>query len=300
MRILVTGGAGFIGSAFMKKLQEQNHEAISFDLKKATHGKSIISDILDQEAVNQAVKTCDRVFHFAAAADLNYCAAHTQKAIDLNVRGVHTFAKACAKYAVPLNFASTCCVYGDTPHHPSTEQDIPIPTEIYAVTKIAAEEILKQYGTKHLLPYNILRLGTTYGPGMRGALAIYWWITQAHRDIPLTIHGSGEQTRCMVYIDDLVEALYRVALSNYTNKIINLTRSEEKSVLETATIINKLMDQPLDGLEFVGDRPGQIMRENIDTSEAFKLLNWYSETTLEDGIRKTIPWVLYHAKEDNL
>ncbi len=295
MNILVTGGAGFIGSAFMRKLLLEGHEATAFDLKPSPIGNSIIGDILDQEAVTQAVKTCDRVFHFAAAADLNYCASHAQEAIDLNIRGVHTFAKACTKYAVPLNFASTCCVYGDTPTHPSDETSIPIPTEIYAVTKIAAEEILKNYATKHYLPYNILRLGTTYGPGMRSALAIYHWIKQANKGQPLTIHGTGEQTRCMIYIDDLVDALYKLATSQYTNKTLNITRPEEKSVLETAAIINKLMDHSPNNLLFENDRPGQIMKEDIDITEAMHALNWIPTTSLEDGIRKTIPWVLENS-----
>uniref|UniRef100_A0A6M3LXH3 Putative NADH dehydrogenase n=1 Tax=viral metagenome TaxID=1070528 RepID=A0A6M3LXH3_9ZZZZ len=293
MRILVTGGAGFIGSAFMSKLLTEGHTPTSFDLKPSPVGdEGIIGDILDQDAVDNAVKRTDRVFHFAAAADLNYCAAHSQKAIDLNVRGTHTFAKACAKYAVPLHFASTCCVYGDTPDHPSDESSIPVPTEIYAVTKIAAEEILKEYAAKKYLPYTILRLGTTYGSGMRGALAIYWWITEAAKGVPLTIHGTGEQTRSMIYIDDLVEALYKVATSRITNMTLNLTRPEEKSVLETAGLVNKLMDRTPDNIWFTDDRPGQIMKESININKASTLLNWFPHTSLEEGIRKTIPWVL--------
>ena len=295
MRILITGGAGFIGSAFIKKIILEGHEAVSYDLNPSPIGETILGNILDQEAVNQAVKTCDKVFHFAAAADLNYCITHAQEAIDLNVRGVNTFAKACIRYEKPLNFASTCCVYGDTAEHPSNELSIPIPTEIYAVTKVAAEDILRKYAVKHNLSYNILRIGTTYGMGMRATLAIYWWITQARKGIPLTIHGTGEQTRCMVYIEDLVEAFYKLAIADYTNKTINITRPEEKSVLETASLINKLMDQPLENFEFVDDRPGQIMKEDIDIKQAIYLLNWIPKTSLEDGLIKTIPWVLANS-----
>ena len=289
MRILVSGGAGFIGLSLVKRLLIEGHEVVSYDLRPSPMGESMIGDITDEEAFGKALEGCEHVFHLAAAADLNWCKAHPNEAVKANIEGTRVVAEECVKKGVILSFASTCCVYGSTPDHPSNEESICSPTDIYGATKVAAEELIKGYG-KRGLEYRLLRFGTTYGPGMRPTLAVYVFIRQALEEKTLTIHGSGEQTRCMIYIDDLVEACIKSLNLKY-NAAINIATEEELSVMQMAQTILELTGKPLDQYVHVPDRSGQIMNEQIDILKARKLFDWEPKTSFREGVLKTIDWI---------
>jgi len=296
MRLLVSGGAGFIGLSLVKRLILDGHEVVSYDLRPSPMGESIIGDITDEEAFSKAVKSCEHVFHLAAAADLNWCSAHPNEAVKANIKGTRVVAEECAKRGITLSFASTCCVYGDTPDHPSDEESICSPTDIYGATKFVGEELIKGYQRKMGLNYHLLRFGTTYGPGMRPTLAIYIFIQQALQDKQLTLHGSGEQTRCMIYIDDIVEACVKtLKLDHYImGTTLNIATDEELSVWQMANMILKLTVRPLTQYVHVPDRFGQIMKEQIDISKARKMLDWEPKTSFREGLLKTIEWIKPH------
>jgi len=287
--IIVTGSAGFIASRLVERLILEGHEVVGYDLRPSPIGEYVIGDIMDGEAFGKAVEGCEHVYHFAAAADLNWCSAHPNEAVKVNIDGTRVVAEECAKRGVALSFASTCCVYGNTPDHPSNEESICSPTDIYGATKVVAEEMIRGYGQRGL-KYRNLRIGTTYGPGMRPVLAIYIFIKQALEGKPLTIHGSGEQTRCMIYIDDLIEACIR-SLDLKNNTAINMATEEELSVMQMAQTILRLTDRPLYQYIHIPDRPGQIMKEQIDISKARKLLDWEPKVSFNEGILRTIKWI---------
>lgn len=292
MRICVTGGAGWIGSCLIDRLIEEGHETVSYDLKPSKTRESIVGNILNKGKLLEAVKTCDHVFHLAAVADLNYARKNPHETVKINVKGTHNVAEACATHGVSLSFASTCCIYGNSDDHPSNEESLCVPTEIYAVTKLAGEQIIKQLHEKRGLSYNILRFGTTYGLGMRGQLAIYIFILQGITDTPITIDGSGQQTRCYIYIDDLIEATIRSMKLQATSETLNLTTEEEVSVLDTATLILEELGKPeaLKELRYMPERPGQIMKEQIDISKALKLLDWTPKIDFREGLKRTVKW----------
>jgi len=294
LRILISGGAGFIGLSLVKRLLVEGHEVVGYDLRPSPMGESIIGDITDPSAFHDAVEGCEYVFHLAAAADLNWCSAHPNEAVKVNIEGTRVVAEECAKRDVTLSFASTCCVYGNTPTHPSDEMSICSPTDIYGATKVVAEELIKGYHRKMGLTYHLLRFGTTYGPGMRPTLAVYVFIQQALEEKTLTIHGSGEQTRCMIYIDDLVEACVKtIDLDHYVKgTALNIATEEELSVIEMAQTILKLTGKPLDQYIHVSDRVGQIMKEQIDISKARKMLSWAPKFNFEEGVSRTIDWFI--------
>lgn len=305
MKILVTGGSGFIGSALSKKLLDKGYEVVSYELKPSKVCEFIIGDITDKRGVYEAIKGCDYVFHLAAIANLNYAHLNPQDTLKTNVEGTYIVAECCSKLAVPLTFASTTCVYGNTHEHPSTEASLCVPTEIYAATKLVGEGIIKKLHYKTGLNYNILRFGTTYGPNMRKALAIYVFMSQALNGEPLTIHGSGTQTRCLIYIDDLVEGCVKVLKNRVMCETLNLTTEEELSVLKIASLILKEIGK-MEGktiyipsvLTHVEDRPGQVMKEQISISKAEKMLGWSPQTFFREGLKKTVEWykrsVRYH------
>lgn len=232
----------------------------------------------------------DYVFHLAAVADVNYAHKNPATTVEVNVTGTYNVAEACLRTNIPLSFASTCCIYGNTPEHPSNEESLCLPTEIYAATKLVGEQILLELHKKHGLNYNLLRFGTCYGPEMRGALAIYIFILQALTGIPLTIHGTGTQTRCLIYIDDLIDGIVKTLDKGVLNETLNIATEEELSVLQMADIILEKTGQPKDAVSFVPDRSGQMMRELIDMSKAEKLLGWTPKTEFREGIEKTLEW----------
>lgn len=290
--IVVTGSAGFIASRLVERLLLEGYEVVGYDLKPSPIGEYVIGDIIDGKAFGKILEGCEHVFHLAAAADLNWCKAHPNEAVKANIEGTRVVAEECMKKGITLSFASTCCVYGSTPDHPSNEESICSPTDIYGATKVVAEELIRRYGNLGL-NYRLLRFGTTYGPGMRVTLAVYVFIQQALEDKTLTIHGSGEQTRCMIYIDDLVEACVKTLELNHYIKgtIINIATEEELSVMQMAQTILKMTGKPLDQYVHISDRVGQIMKEQIDISRARKLLSWEPETSFNDGVLKTIEWI---------
>uniref|UniRef100_A0A6M3MFC9 Putative NADH dehydrogenase n=1 Tax=viral metagenome TaxID=1070528 RepID=A0A6M3MFC9_9ZZZZ len=294
MRILVTGSAGFIASRLVERLLQEGHEVVGYDLRPSPVGEYVVGDITDGEAFGNALEGYEHVFHLAAAADLNWCSAHPNEAVKANIEGTRVVAEECAKRDVTLSFASTCCVYGNTPTHPSDEMSICSPTDIYGATKVVAEELIKGYHRKMGLTYHLLRFGTTYGPGMRPTLAIYVFLQQALEDKTLTIHGSGEQTRCMIYIDDLVESCVKTLDLDHhiLGTTLNIATEEELSVTQMAQTILKLTGKPLDQYIHVSDRVGQIMKEQIDTSKARKMLSWEPHFNFEEGISKTIEWFI--------
>ncbi|GAG32866.1 unnamed protein product, partial [marine sediment metagenome] len=202
MKVLITGGAGFIGRHLIEKLVELDYEPICFDLRETDLCESIVGDITDREAVFKAVEEVDAVLHLAAVANINHARKDPTQCVEANVVGTQILAEACVRHGVPLHFVSTCCVYGNTVEHPTNERTYCVPTEIYAVTKLLSEYMIKEYSNRWGLQYNVLRYGTVYGSEMRAALAVSIFINQALIGAPFTIDGSGEQTRCPIYIDD--------------------------------------------------------------------------------------------------
>lgn len=287
MKILVTGGSGFVGSCLCLKLKAEGYETFSYDLYPSNISSYLVGSITDWQTVFQAVKKCDYVFHLAAIANVDHARLHPEVAMETNIQGTYLVAKACKELRVPLSFASTACVYGNTPNHPSTEESICVPTDLYGATKVVGENIVKGFDSSS----NIMRFGTIYGHGMREALAVYVFIKQALEGKTLTIHGSGNQTRCMIYIDDLVDAQAKILEKDVSGKTLNLATDEELSVLQIADIILKSTKKRA-SLKFVEDRPGQIMKEQIDISKAKKLLGWCPKIGFEEGIRKTVRWYL--------
>jgi nucleoside-diphosphate-sugar epimerase len=175
MKILVTGGKGYIGGLLVKRLAEAGHEVSTFDL---VDGQSL----LDREQVHASIKGMDVVFHLAAVADLTWSARSHENmlaTVDVNVLGTTNVAFACAAEGVLLQFASTCCVYGNQDVHPSTELTLPNPAEVYAYSKLAGESVVKGFGVSMGLKFNIMRYATVYGPGMREALGVSVFMHQA-------------------------------------------------------------------------------------------------------------------------
>lgn len=281
-------GSGFIGSKLKARLEKNGAEVEVFDM--AIDPKQ---NICDREYVSMAIKKekYDSVILMAAIADLNVFEAQPLLGMDVNIGGVINVAQACMETKQRLVYISTCCVYGNTQDLPSTEEARANPSEIYAAAKLAGEWIIKGYNLSYDMPYAILRIATCYGPGMRGALAPAVFIDKVKKGEPITIHGDGNQTRTLTYIDDEVEGIARVIESEINNQTFNISNEEESSVNELATAVKEAMNAPDHPLDFIQDRKGQTFKEQISTKKMKDLLDWQATIQLKEGIKNSVEWV---------
>lgn len=284
-KLLVTGSSGFIGAAYCKKAVEMGYEVIEYDLPDF--------DICDGYEISEAIRKSDIVVHFAAIADLNESIKKQEATFYINVAATYDIGRYCVKHGKKLIFISTCCVYGDSSDNIETEDNtVPLTYEPYATSKMAAEWMLKGIPG---LDFCILRIGTTYGPGMREALFTYIVLKKIIECETIEIHGDGEQTRQYIYIDDLIKgimaAILRISYIDYhrdhlSGETINVCGKEKISVgdvIDFAAIVTGKTPKT----RHIEDRFGQIHHENISIDKAFHLLNWWPTTSFADGLDKT-------------
>jgi nucleoside-diphosphate-sugar epimerase len=289
-RVLFTGSEGFIGKKIVEHLKGDGHEVVPYDI-------GLGQDILDLAQFEDAVKNVDVVYHIAAQADLTKITdiERGKWNTDINVTGTHNAAYLCAKYNKLLVYASTCCVYGnqhDDSHKHTEDRILPNPSELYAASKLAGENIIIGYGHTFGLKYVILRFATIYGPGMRDALAVHVFFDQALNNEDITIHGDGEQDRTQTYVEDLAKGAVAVmSHPESINHVINLTAEERVSVNKMAEDIKKVSGSK-SNIIHTEDRPNQTRKENLSAQKARDLLGWEAETSWEEGLAKTYHWML--------
>lgn len=291
-KILITGSDGSIARHITEELEKKNHQILHFDLSRGM-------DILNLEQLRGTLKNADLCLHNAAIADLNRSREAPLESWQINMMGSVNVAHACSELKIPVIYISTCCVYGNSNKHPSNEETLPNPSELYASTKLAGEQAFVGYAKMYGLVYSIARIATVFGPGMREALAVHTFFKKAILGEPITIHGTGKQTRTVTYIDDLVEGIVKLTsymlgyrLRNFRNgQIFNLSTEEEISVNEMAAKIKKITSSSSEIIHGP-DRPGQTFKEQIDASKAHKILNWQAKTTFEEGLKKLYAWLI--------
>lgn len=288
MKIIVTGGTGFLGKRLCRKLKENKHSIFSYDLVDGY-------DILNNEQLEKTFIDFnpDTIIHLAACADLNIFAKKPEISYKINVIGTRNILKLCQKYNVRLLFASTCCCYGNNDTHPTDETSPTCPTEPYAKSKKESEKDILKVG----LPHCCMRLATFYGPEMRAALAPAVFLDKAHKNETIQIHGSGKQTRTMTYVDDIVSGIVAIAESEPTYAIVNVTTEEITSVMDMIRHAKNITGNNVKCIN-VEDRDGQIHEEMI-YSKRLQSLGWKWETTFEEGMVKSYDYYKNNNNEWN-
>ncbi|NOQ40557.1 MAG: NAD-dependent epimerase/dehydratase family protein [Anaerolineales bacterium] len=312
MRIIVTGAAGFLGSHLCDRLLKEGHEVIGMD-NFITGRPENLAHLGNQERftfiehdVSNFIEVpdggVDAVMHFASPASPNPNSPYgyvnlpiqTMKAGALGTLNSLGVARA---YSARFLLASTSEIYGDPQIHPQPEtywgHVNPIgERSVYDEAKRFAEALTLAYHRYHGIDTRIVRIFNTYGPRMRldDGRAVPNFIKQALNGQSLTIYGDGSQTRSFCYVDDLIEGIYRLLLSD-EHLPVNLGNTDEKTILELAEIVNSLFDNNA-GLTFLPDKRGEgdPQRRRPDISRAQKILNWKPTIGLEDGLKKTIPY----------
>ncbi|MBI3325451.1 MAG: dTDP-glucose 4,6-dehydratase [Nitrospinae bacterium] len=310
MRLLITGGAGFIGSAFVRYLVERHpHYSITVldaltyagslenfpePLRSNSHFRFCYGNIRNATAVEELVAEADVVVHFAAETHVPRSLHDTVTFFETDVLGTQAIVSAIVKHPVErFIHISSSEVYGTARVVPMREDHPLNPTTPYASAKAGADRLVYAYHASYDLPSVIVRPFNTYGPHQHLEKVIPRFITSALLDEPLTIHGDGTASRDWLYVDDLCEALDRllhVDLGTVKGEVLNLGTGRDTSVVTVAETILRKLGKPRTLVTSMQDRPGQVRKHVADTQKALRILGWKAGTDFERGIERTIRW----------
>lgn len=301
MKVLVTGGSGFIGSYVVDKLREMGIEVRVFDMVMPTFRKDIEfyhGSLLDFEAIRMALSGVEAVYHLGAVANVNDVFQEPYYAEAINVRGTINVLEAARRSNTVKRviYASTTWVYeGCAQDVVDEETPLGTPNHFYTATKIASENYCLTYSKLYGLKTTILRYGIPYGPRAREAGVIPIFVRKALDGEPLTIAGDGSQFRQFVYVGDLAEGNVLALKSIAKNKIYNLDGKEKITVKQIAETVQKILGKDVK-IEYVPPRPRDFKGKIVSSEKAKKELGWEPKTSFEEGLRKYIEWYLAQRK----
>ncbi len=295
MKVLVTGGAGFIGSHVVDKLHDAGHEPRIFDLIPSPYHPEVATvhgDICEPSTVERALEGIDTVIHLAAVADVDQVAKNPTLTDRINTRGTQVLLEGARKTGVHrFVYASTIWVYGDAAGPQALDEDTPLglPKHFYTATKIAGEMYTASYGELYDLEWTILRFGIPYGPRARPTAVVPAFTARALSGQALTIAGDGTQSRRFVYVEDLADGVVASLVPQAANRIYNLVGRENTSVRAIARAVRDVVgDVPIEHSE---GRAGDLRGGNISGERAATELGWEPRTTFIDGVRRYVEWV---------
>ena len=295
-RVLVTGGAGFIGSHVVDKLIERGVEPRIFDLVPSAHHapdevETVTGDLTSPVDVQEAVAGCDAVVHLAAIADVNHVAADPAWAETVNSRGTFQVLEAARLAGVRrVVYGSTIWVYNGQPGIADEDTSVQLPGHLYTATKLAGEMYCRAYAEQYGLDCRILRFGIPFGPRARAAAVVPAFVKKALSGEPLTIAGDGSQARRFVYVEDLADGVARATLCpDAANRVYNLVGDESVTIREIATIVRELVGD-VDILH-VESRAGDFSGTEVCGARAERELGWTASTPFEDGVRRYVEWL---------
>ena len=316
MRILVTGGAGFIGSHFCQRLLEGGNEVLCLDnLFSGT--KRNLEGLLDfplfefirHDITRPILVEVDQIYNLACPASPIHYQYNPVKTVKTSILGTLNCLGIAKRVQARILHASTSEVYGDPLEHPQKEtywgHVNPIgPRGCYAEGKRCAETLMMDYHRQNRVSIRIARIFNTYGPKMRvgDGRVVSNFVVNALRGRPLPVYGDGSQTRSFCYVDDLIEGLYKLMNQEEFNGPVNLGSSQEISILELAETILDLVGSSA-GLRYAALPEDDSARRQPDTELARKRLSWAPMTDLKTGLGRTIGYfdkrLAAGSKQDN-
>ena len=305
MRVLITGGAGFLGSHLSDRFIAEGHTVIAMDNLITGNAQNIAHlfgherfhfmkhDVTDYIHIDGVL---DAVLHFASpASPVDYLELPIQT-LKVGALGTHKALGLAKEKNARFLLASTSEVYGDPQIHPQPESYYghvnPIgPRGVYDEAKRFAEAMTMAYHRTHGVPTRIVRIFNTYGPRMRlrDGRVVPNFIQQALRHEPITVYGDGSQTRSFQYVSDLVEGVYRLLQSEYSDPV-NIGNPQERTILQFAEVINELTGNPAGVIRQDMRTQDDPQVRQPDITRAGQILGWAPQVSLHEGLNKTIPW----------
>ncbi len=309
VKILVTGGAGFIGTNFIKYMLNKypDYEIVNLDLltycgnlenlKDIESNKNysfIKGNIRDKDLVNEIVKDCNYVINFAAESHVDRSIQDPEIFIKSNVLGTQVLLDAANQFNVEKYIQiSTDEVYGTLGSTGYFTETTPLaPNSPYSASKASADLVVRAYHETFNLPINITRCSNNYGPYQFPEKLIPLMIYNALKDKPLPIYGDGKNIRDWLYVYDHCTAIDLVLHKGKIGEIYNIGGNNEKQNIEIVKLILKQLKKPESLITFVNDRLGHDKRYAIDSSKIQKKLGWKPKYSFETGIKETIDWYL--------
>ena len=308
-KVLVTGGAGFISSNFIRHLLEHtDHEVVTLDALTYAGNLENLADVLSHERlsfVHGDIRDAALMREVVAEVDVIVNAAaesHVEKSIEegasefvtTNVEGTQILLDAVRETPVErFILISSSEVYGTAEAAPMDEEHPLNPRSPYAATKAGGDRLAYSYAITYDLPVVIVRPFNNYGPRQHPEKAIPRFITQALRDEPLTIHGDGHASRDWLYVDDdaeAIEALIRAPLDEVAGEVLNVATGIDISIAEIADRVLDLLGKPSSLKVHVEERLGQVDRHIGSTEKIERLTGWRARTSFDEGLERTVAW----------
>jgi UDP-glucose 4-epimerase len=299
-RILITGGAGFIGSHLTRHFAEQAEVTVLDDLRsgyahnlEGVRCRFLQGSILDDGTLKQAIAGADEVYHLAAMISVPESVAKPAECAELNTEGTRrVLAAALAAGTRKVVLASSAAIYGDNPTVPKLESMPPEPKSPYAETKLAGEELLTEYHQLHGLGTTSLRFFNVFGPRQDPrsayAAAVPIFIAKAMRDETIGIHGDGGQTRDFIHVADIVGALAYAGASNDMSGTYNVGYGRSQSILALAQEIIRLTGSK-SAIEHLPPRAGDV-RHSVASTERIQTAGWKPKSSVSAGLAETVEY----------
>jgi dTDP-glucose 4,6-dehydratase len=313
MKILVTGGAGFIGSNFIRYLLEtsKSYEIVNYD--KLTYAGNLANlesvadspnyrfvkgDICDAVAVEAAMRGCDAVVHFAAESHVDRSIYEPAPVLETNVKGTFTLLETAQKASVSrFVHVSTDEVYGDIPPRVLADENAPLqPSSPYSASKAASDLVVRSFVRTYGFPAVITRSSNNYGPFQFPEKFVPLMITNALHDKQLPIYGDGRQERNWLHVEDNCRGILSVLERGRIGEVYNIGGPDLEENLTVARRILRLTSKPESLLSHVKDRPGHDRRYALNFSKIETKLGWRPVISLEDGLPQTIDWYKKNSK----
>ncbi len=307
MKLLVTGGAGFIGSEFVRQAVKLGIETVvvdkltyAGDLERLKEAKDSIqfykADITNREFIEYIFEKekPNVVVHWAAESHVDRSILDATPFIDTNVKGTQVLLDMSKNNNIDLfiNIA-TDEVYGELREEGQFYEDTPLnPNSPYSVSKASADMLGRAYFRTFGSPVITLRPSNNYGPWQYPEKLIPVVILKALNNEKIPVYGKGENIREWLYVSDCVEAVFSVINKGKPGEIYNIGSGFEKRNIDVVKAILKILNKPEDLISFVKDRPGHDFRYSLNTDKIQKKIGWKAKTTFEEGIEKTVKWYL--------
>lgn len=297
LKVLVTGGSGFIGSHVVDALLDAGHHVTVSDHRVRPHRDDVAFedvDLLDLSSVLVATRGMDQIFHLGAVSNADYAHRYPVYSTALNVMGTTNVLEAARINGVTrVHFASTVWVYNGAPNGVAADESVPFHLNgaghIYTSTKMASEMLCHNYGALYKVPFTVLRYGIPYGPRMRDELLIPTFLRKALAGEPLTVAGEGKQYRKFLYVKDLAAGHVLALRQQAAGQTYNLEGSRPVTVLQVAEGIREIVGDQV-RIEFVPERPGDFGGREVSGEKAASELGWRPAVEFEDGLRRTAEW----------
>ena len=313
MKILVTGGAGFIGSNFIRYVlaTKEDYSIVNFD--KLTYAGNLANlesvadnsnyefvkgDICDAAAVEGAMRGCDAVIHFAAESHVDRSIYEPTPVIQTNVTGTFILLEVARKISLSrFVHVSTDEVYGDIPPGVFADEDFPLqPSSPYSASKAASDLLVRSYVRTYRFPAVVTRSSNNYGPYQFPEKFVPLMITNALSDKALPIYGDGKQQRDWLHVEDNCRGILSVLEKGKIGEVYNIGGLDLDENLTLVRRILKLAGKSESLVSYVQDRPGHDRRYALNCKKMETELDWRPAIALEDGLRRTIDWYKNHEQ----